>query len=139
MKNGSWINSMILLDTHVWWWALSETEQLSEKAIALISETRPDQRAIASISIWEFAMMVTRGRIKLKISPDEWLDYAINETGLNVIALNPKIALESCRLPGKFHNDPADRIIVATCRAHKIKLITKDKKIIRYPNVETVW
>ncbi len=130
---------MILLDTHVWWWALSETEQLSEKAIALISETRSDQRAIASISIWEFAMMVTRGRIKLKISSEEWLDYAINETGLNVIALNPNIALESCRLPGKFHNDPADRIIVATCRVHKIKLITKDKEIIRYPNVETVW
>ena len=130
---------MILLDTHVWWWALSETEQLSEKAIALISETRSDQRAIASISILEFAMMVTRGRIKLKISPEGWLDYAINETGLNVIALNPNIALESCRLPGKFHNDPADRIIVATCRVHNIKLITKDKEIIRYPNVETVW
>lgn len=130
---------MILLDTHVWWWALSATEQLSEKAIDLISETRPDQRAIASISIWEFSMMVTRGRIKLKISPEEWLDYAINRTGLNVIVLNPNIALESCRLPGKFHNDPADRIIVATCRVNKIKLITKDKKIIRYPSVETVW
>ncbi len=59
--------------------------------------------------------------------------------GLNVIALNTNIALESCRLPGKFHNDPADRIIAATCRVNKIKLITKDKKIIRYPNVETVW
>ena len=130
---------MILLDTHIWWWALSETKQLSEKAINLISATPPNHRTIASISIWEFSMMVTRGRIKLKISPEEWLDYAINRTGLNVIALSPNIALESCRLPGNFHNDPADRIIVATCRVHKIKLITKDKKIINYSNVETVW
>jgi PIN domain nuclease of toxin-antitoxin system len=130
---------MILLDTHIWWWALSETKQLSEKAINLISATPPNHRAIASISIWEFSMMVTRGRIKLKISPEEWLDYAINRTGLSVIALSPNIALESCRLPGNFHNDPADRIIVATCRVHKIKLITKDKKIINYSNVETVW
>jgi len=97
---------MILLDTHIWWWALSETKQLSEKAINLISATPPNHRTIASISIWEFSMMVTRGRIKLKISPEEWLDYAINRTG---------------------------------CRVHKIKLITKDKKIINYSNVETVW
>lgn len=130
---------MILLDTHVWWWALSETEQLSEKALDLIMETRPDERAIASISIWEFTMMVYRNRIKLKISPEEWLDYAINKTGLNVIALSQNIALESCRLPGEFHNDPADRIIAATSRVHKIKLITKDKKIIKYPNVDSVW
>ena len=84
-------------------------------------------------------MMVTRERITLKVSPEEWLDYAINRTGLNIIEITPQIALESCRLPGDFHDDPADRLIVAACRINKMKLITKDKKIIRYPHVETVW
>jgi PIN domain nuclease of toxin-antitoxin system len=83
--------------------------------------------------------MVTRGRIKLTISPDEWLDYAINKTGLTVLYLNSKVALESCNLPGKFHKDPADRIIVATARVSRSQLITKDKKIIDYPYVSTVW
>jgi PIN domain nuclease of toxin-antitoxin system len=49
---------MILLDTHVWWWALNETKKLSNKAYKVISDNPPNQRAIASISMWEFAMMV---------------------------------------------------------------------------------
>ena len=130
---------MIVLDTHVWWWTISEPAQLSRKARQLITKMPPEQRAIASISIWEFAMMVTRGRIELTISPDEWLDYAINKTGLTILELNSKIALESCNLPGNFHKDPADRIIVATARVSRSQLITKDQKIIEYPHVTTVW
>ena len=130
---------MIVLDTHVWWWSISEPAELSRRARQLIKKTPPDQRAIASISIWEFAMMVTRGRIELTISPDEWLDYAVQQTGLSIIELNPQIAMESCSLPGEFHKDPADRIIVATARVSRCKLITKDQKIIEYPHVSTVW
>jgi len=130
---------MIVLDTHAWWWAVSDPGQLSRKARRLIDKTPPDQRTIASISIWEFAMMVMRGRINLAISPEEWLDYAINNTGLRVLELNPKIALESCNLPGNFHKDPADRIITAATRISRSQLITKDQKIIDYPFVTTVW
>ncbi|MBW1887764.1 MAG: PIN domain-containing protein [Deltaproteobacteria bacterium] len=53
--------------------------------------------------------------------------------------MSPQIALESCDLPGKFHNDPADRIIVATARIHALELITKDKKILDYPHVQALW
>ena len=130
---------MIVLDTHVWWWTVSEPDRLSPKARQLIRKTPSEQRAIASISIWEFAMMVTRDRIKLAISPDEWLDYAVNRTGITIFYLNSKIALESCNLPGDFHKDPADRIIVAATRVSRSKLVTKDQKIIDYPHVSTVW
>lgn len=130
---------MLLFDTHIWWWVINEPERLSRGAYELISETPNDQRAIASISIWEFAMMVTRGRIRLRISPAEWLDHATYRTMITVLNLTPRIALDACNLPGKFHRDPADRIIVATARIHQMKLITKDQKIIDYPNVETVW
>jgi len=130
---------MIVLDTHAWWWAVSEPGQLSRKARQLINKTSPEHRTVASISIWEFAMMVTRGRINLTVTPEEWLDHAIKRTGLTVIDLNPQIALESCNLPGNFHRDPADRIIVATARVSRSQLITKDQKIIDYPFVATVW
>ena len=130
---------MIVLDTHVWWWSISEPAQLSHRARQLIKKTPPDQRAIASISIWEFAMMVTRGRIELMISPDEWLDYAVHKTGLAIVELNPQIAMESSSLPGEFHKDPADRIIVATARVSRCQLISRDQKIIEYPHVSTVW
>ena len=130
---------MILLDTHVWWWILSEPERVSAKVHEVIQNTRPKERAIASISIWEFAMMASRGRIQLSISPKKWIDYAVNKTGLRVLELNGKIAVESCNLPGDFNKDPADRIIVATARIHKATLITKDQKMIDYTEVNTIW
>jgi PIN domain nuclease of toxin-antitoxin system len=130
---------MILLDTHVWWWCLSETENLSETAIETIKQTKTDERFISSISIWELAMMSAKKRIELKISPARWLSRAIDETGIIVIELSPEIALESCHLPGKFHKDPADRIIVATARVHNLKLLTKDQKIHNYAHVNALW
>ena len=130
---------MILLDTHTWIWAYSAEKLLSPKAKKLIKNTPADQRAIASISIWEFAMMCNRGRINVKVAPEQWLDNAIHKTGIQIFDLRARVALESCNLPGKFHKDPADRIIVATARIHNMTLITKDQKIIDYPHVEAVW
>ncbi len=130
---------MILLDTHVWWWSLTEPENLSKKAITFIKQAKTDERFLSSISIWEFAMMVAKKRIELKISPTKWLSRAIDETGIIVIELSPDIATDSCSLPGEFHKDPADRIIVATARVHNLTLLTKDEKILDYPNVKSVW
>ena len=130
---------MILLDTHVWWWSLSEPEKLSKAATRTIRKTNPEQRAIASISIWEFAMMACRKKIEMKITPDEWLSYALDKTGIQVLEINPKIAIDVCNLPGDFHKDPADRLIVATARVNNLTLITKDEKILKYSHVKTVW
>jgi len=130
---------MILLDTHTWIWSHSATKLLSDNVKILIKQTQTDQRAIASISIWEFAMMVTKGRINVKIDPKRWLNNAIGNSGLQVIELTPEIAMESCNLPGGFHKDPADQIIVATARTHNLTLLTKDRKIIEYPHVKAIW
>ena len=130
---------MILLDTHTWIWSHSATKLLSDDVKILIKQTQTDQRAIASISIWEFAMMVTKGRINVKIDPKRWLNNAIGKSGLQVIELTPEIAMESCNLPGDFHKDPADQIIVATARTHNLTLLTKDRKIIEYPHVKAIW
>jgi PIN domain nuclease of toxin-antitoxin system len=89
--------------------------------------------------MWEISMMVSTGKVEIRIPTDQWLDQAVNTTGIEVIDLNPKIAAESCNLPGEFHKDPADRIITATARINNITLITKDQKIINYPHVKTVW
>ena len=130
---------MLLLDTHVWWWSLSEPGKLSKRAAHIIKKTSPDQRAIASISIWEFAMMACRKKIEMKISPDEWLSYALDKTGIKVLEINPRIAIDVCYLPGDFHKDPADRLIVATARVNNLTLITRDEKILKYSHVKTVW
>ncbi|MGA7877644.1 MAG: type II toxin-antitoxin system VapC family toxin [Desulfoferrobacter sp.] len=84
-------------------------------------------------------MMATKGRIAVKIDPRLWLENALSKSGLRVIDLTPDIAMESCSLPGDFHRDPADRIIVATARTHNLTLLTKDKKILEYPHVKADW
>ena len=130
---------MILLDTHAWWWSLAEPDNLSDEAVAKIRAAKTDERFIASISIWEFAMMVAKKRIELKTSPAKWLSRAIDGSGITVIDISPDIAIESCNLPGSFHNDPADRIIVAAARVHNLDLLTKDRKILTYPHVRSIW
>ena len=130
---------MILLDTHTWIWSHSATKFLSDDVKKRIKKTLSDQRAIATISIWEFAMMVVKGRINVKIDPKLWLDNAIKNSGLKVIELSPEIAIESCNLPGDFHKDPADQIIVATARIHNLTLLTKDQKILKYRHVNAFW
>jgi len=130
---------MILLDTHTWIWSHSATKLLSDDVKKRIKKTLADQRAIASISIWEFAMMVVKGLINVKIDPKLWVDNAIKKSGIKVIELSPEIAMESCNLPGDFHKDPADQIIVATARIHNLTLLTKDQKILQYRHVKALW
>jgi PIN domain nuclease of toxin-antitoxin system len=130
---------MLLMDTHAWFWSLTEPENLSKEALDLIRRTETDERTIASISIWEFAMMVSRGRIEISMTAEQWLEHAIHKTGLRVLELTPKVAVESCELPGDFHGDPADRIIVATARVNGATLVTKDQKILNYPHVKSIW
>jgi PIN domain nuclease of toxin-antitoxin system len=129
----------ILFDTLAWFWAVSEPERLSNKALKTITAVEPGDRGIAAISIWEFVMMVTRQKVQISIALDQWLERAISDTGITVFPLSPQVAIESCFLPGEFHKDPADRLITATARVHGLTLVTKDAKIIEYEHVTTIW
>jgi PIN domain nuclease of toxin-antitoxin system len=84
-------------------------------------------------------MRVKKKRIILNMSPKDWFTHAIDNVGTKVIPLSGEIALESCNLSGNFHKDPADRIIVATARIHNVLLVTKDQKILDYPDVISCW
>ena len=118
---------------------MTEPENLSKTTITTIKQTKSDQRMIASISIWEFAMMAAKKRIRLKVSLAKWLSRALKETGLGVIEISPEIAIDASNLPGNFHKDLADRLIVATARVNNLQLVTKDEKMLSYPHVDAVW
>jgi PIN domain nuclease of toxin-antitoxin system len=63
---------------------------------------------------------------------------AHDEPKIDVIDLNAQIIIDSTHLPGSFHRDPADRMIVATSRVLKAPLITSDSKILKYEFVDKV-
>ena len=118
---------MILLDTHAWIWWTSESIKLSKNAVKEIQGT--DRIGVSIISCWEVSMLVAKQRIGLNMDVQDWVDMALDFPKIQLIPIDPKSAVLSSRLPGSFHGDPADRIIVATCLNMGIPLITKDKRI----------
>ncbi|GHU29110.1 hypothetical protein FACS1894152_7350 [Bacilli bacterium] len=87
---------------------------------------------LSAISIWEIAMLEKKKRIILAAPIGEWLEEAVDASSVNIIGLSPHILVDSCNLPGEFHSDPADRMIVSTSRINNIPLITQDEKILKY-------
>jgi len=125
---------VILLDTHVWVWWVHGDRMLGELKTTI--EVREHEGlAVSAISCWEVSKLVERGRLQLPMELRDWLDLALDPSGVSLIPLSPGIAAASTGLPGDFHRDPADQIIVATSRVHDLPLATFDEKIRRYPYV----
>ena len=77
------------------------------------------------------------GRLELPEPVERWLEEALGYPGVRLLDLTPRIAVEATQLPGGFHRDPADQLIVATARVHGLPLATADRKILEYEGVET--
>jgi PIN domain nuclease of toxin-antitoxin system len=127
---------MIVLDTHMWVWWIHEDPQLTQRQKAWIQEHEEQGLGVSAISCWEVAKLVEYHRLTLPCPVAEWIDQALAYPGMQLLHLTPRIAVESTQLPGSFHRDPADQIIVATARVYDCPLLTVDDKIFRYPHVK---
>ncbi len=131
---------MIVLDTHVWIWWLNDPESLSVRARSAVEEARQANAIlISSISTWEIAMLVARGRLVLTMGVREWVARSEALPFIRFVPVSNAIAIRAVELPGAFHQDPADRIIVATALATGARVVTKDDKMIEYPHLGTIW
>ena len=131
---------MIVLDTHIWLWWVGNPEKLSEKATAAINNAiKKDGIAISSISTWEIALLIEKGRLQLTLNVRDWVRKTESLPFVRFTPVDNMICLRSVSLPGTFHPDPADRVIVATAILNGSSLVTKDEKIRSYPFVKTVW
>jgi PIN domain nuclease of toxin-antitoxin system len=131
---------MIIIDTHVWLWLLHDPSELSNAARAQIEiEESQNGILVSAISVWEIAVKSSLGKLALPLPIDDWYTLARSHSGIVIEALNPEDAISSTQLPGDFHKDPADRIIVAMARRYDVPLITCDNNILRYPHVKTIW
>ncbi|HOI92560.1 MAG TPA: type II toxin-antitoxin system VapC family toxin [Candidatus Rifleibacterium sp.] len=128
---------MIILDTHAWIWWTTDSSNLSEKASKAIKNA--SRIGIPAICCWEIAMLAAKKRIGLSMDVQVWIDLALQKNKVQIVPLSPEIAVLSSRLPGEFHGDPADRLIVATSLALKAPLVSKDCKISSCGFVRTIW
>lgn len=130
---------MILLDKHVWLWWVQDPGRIRESARRRIeAEEKRNGLLVSAVSFWEISLKVSIGKLHLPMDVKEWLEAARGYPGIRAIPLSPEAAVESTQLPGAFHNDPADRFLVAQARIREVPLATADGKILPYPFVETI-
>ncbi len=128
----------VLLDTCTFIWTISDPDQLTPKAREVLTDI---QSVIwySPITCAEIACLAERGSILIKDHWKTWFDRHVARNGWWAADINVPIIQDAFSLPGTFHADPADRIIVATARFHDFQLVTADKKMHRYPFVQTLW
>ncbi len=131
---------MIVLDTHTLVWWVTGDPALSKKAKSVIErEQDGGEIVVSAISAWEITILVEKARLVLSMDVGSWLATVTEIEGVKFLPVDVEIASKSVLLPGEFHKDPADRMIVATARKLAVPVVTKDEKIRSYPHVKTVW
>lgn len=126
---------MIMLDTHIWVWWVNGSTSLSKSHQERIEQSEADGLGVSAISCWEVAKLCEKGRLRLTVDIDRWIAAALAYPGVELLPLSPQIAIESTRLPGSIHSDPADQIIIATARVYDAPLLTADDRILQYAHV----
>lgn len=127
----------LLLDTHVWVWAIEAPERLGPKTRkALLDPAVPS--AVCCVSVLEIARLIFGGHLLLEIPLAVWLEQSLKDLRADSFPVTHEIALEAYRLPAPFQKDPADRQIVACARVHGLRVVTADDRILRWEHVASL-
>jgi PIN domain nuclease of toxin-antitoxin system len=132
--------SVIVLDTHVLVWWLSDPKRLSARARRAIgASAAKNEVAVSAMSIFEIATLMRRGRIVVSIAEEEWLAALRSVPELVVEPISTEIAWLAGMFDAAFPGDPADRIIAATARLFDARLVTADEKLRASDSVDAIW
>jgi len=121
---------MILLDTHVVIWLLTEPDRVSMPAAQRIAESGADGKlpGVSTASLFELAYAKSRGRVHVNV-PDAVFLHRMRQW-FDIRPVTDAIALRAAELSDPFHGDPMDRMIAATAIIEQRTLLTADAKIL---------
>ncbi len=127
---------MLLVDTHIWIWMATNPKRLGKRTTKLLADSRNDV-LLSAVSVWEQVQLIRGGKFANVRDPDPWMARLLKALPLKPVGLTHEMALEAGRfeLP---HNDPFDRLLVATARQLRCALVTADSAIIGSGCVEVV-
>jgi PIN domain nuclease of toxin-antitoxin system len=128
------LTDTVLLDTHIALWLESGDERLRPTTLTLIEDCWRNGGAVllSTVSVWEIAQLVYRGRIELVRPVEAWLERFADRPGVEVLPLGHRAATLAYRLDGLEHGDPADRLLIATAIEQGCPLVTYDARIVRF-------
>jgi PIN domain nuclease of toxin-antitoxin system len=126
----------LLLDTHVWIWSQECPEKLGPEATERLTNPQTALH-VSAISTLEIARLVAMRAIELDGSLLSWVNDTLAGLRCSSLEINHEIAAGAYSLPGDFHKDPADRILVATALLLNLTLLTADEMILDYPHAST--
>ena len=120
----------VLLDTCALIWMIDDGK-ITREAEAALAEAEPGGLVVSPISAWEIGLLASRGRLFLSVEPRDWFRQAL-DAGLTLAPMPPEVLIASSFLPGNSLRDPSDRIIAATARAFRYRLMTRDRPLLDF-------
>lgn len=127
---------MILLDTCVLIWLAAAPNKISRKAAARLNDG--GRVFVSAISAFEIGIKANRGALQLPMPIDRWFPEFLRERAIEQLPVSSEIAALATLLPS-IHQDPFDRIIIATAQVEGLTILTPDPEIARYPGARTLW
>lgn len=123
----------LLLDTHVWIWLMAGDTVLNHSFRKAVERCKlEDGLLISPITIWEIGMLVEKKRIVLEMDCMNWIEQLLDLPNIRLLPISPRIAIQSTRLPGLIHGDPADRILISSAHEEGAVFVTCDQKLLEY-------
>lgn len=127
---------MFLLDTCAYLWYYSSPELLPKSVRRKIEMS--EGFAVSLASVWEVAIKVQVGKLRLDLPVEDWVRRSLSNPDLRLLPITPTLAVYSTQLPAPFHKDPFDRVIVATALQENLSVVTRDERILSYPNLKVL-
>ena len=119
----------LLLDTHIFLWAVSGSPRLKPAARRLIESA--EQVYVSAASIWEVAIKAQLGKIE---ADPQALTNAIAASGFLELGVRAAHAAGIARL-APHHSDPFDRLLVAQALAEPLRHLTADAALVPYGDI----
>jgi PIN domain nuclease of toxin-antitoxin system len=128
---------LIVLDTHALIWFRTRYDRLGADARRHIE--RATWIGVPDIVLWELAMFIQVGEIRVDRSSGEWIQQMIDDPRIELLPITPSIAARTIPIAQAVRQDPSDHIIAATAIDLDLPLITRDAALQRLGGLQTAW
>jgi len=128
---------MILLDTHALLWYTHKPDELSPRALKEIEAASRAIIYVSAASLWEIALKVNKGQLPYELGIPGYRNQIHSLGYISILPVDEWAFMDAATMHFP-HRDPVDRILVATAKRRKLKLVSCDPQIKKVYK-KTVW